>query len=152
MAEIAAANSSSHGRRDSVSRRPTTAEFFAQGMEHYEGDGAFDESRDLRAAGTGLRRASSIVRFPSAPKARPRCIARLASIIAGAWMWPSIPAHPEGVWLRAISASLRKIPYYAFSRAIPGKATAAHIHIGPGSTRLSSWVSNRSASHPHSAD
>ena len=30
----------------------------------------------------------------------------------------------------------RQIPYYAFTHAIPGKATAAHIHIGPGSTRL----------------
>jgi hypothetical protein len=28
------------------------------------------------------------------------------------------------------------IPYYAFRSSVPGKATAAHIHIGPPSTRL----------------
>ena len=28
------------------------------------------------------------------------------------------------------------IPYYAFRSEVPGKATAAHIHIGPPSTRL----------------
>ena len=48
-----------------------------------------------------------------------------------------VPSAPEGVWLRQY-LQLRKIPYYAFAHAIPGKATAAHIHIGPGSTRLAS--------------
>ncbi len=42
-----------------------------------------------------------------------------------------VPSAPEGIWLRQYLQS-RKIPYYAFSRAIPGKATAAHIHIGHG--------------------
>jgi hypothetical protein len=45
------------------------------------------------------------------------------------------PRDPEGVWLRRYLKS-RQIPYYAFTRAIRGKATAAHIHIGTGSTRL----------------
>jgi len=45
------------------------------------------------------------------------------------------PRAPEGVWLRRYLRS-RKIPYYAFTSAVAGKATAAHIHIGPGSTRL----------------
>jgi hypothetical protein len=39
------------------------------------------------------------------------------------------------VWLRAYLAA-KEIPYYAFRAAVPGKATGAHIHIGPGSTRL----------------
>jgi hypothetical protein len=39
------------------------------------------------------------------------------------------------VWLRRYLQS-QKIPYYAFTHAVPGKATGAHIHIGPGSTRL----------------
>jgi hypothetical protein len=29
------------------------------------------------------------------------------------------------------------IPYYAFRSFVPGKATAAHIHIGPPSGHLS---------------
>jgi hypothetical protein len=45
------------------------------------------------------------------------------------------PDSPEGQWLRDY-LSLRGIPYFAFRTAIPGKATAPHIHIGPGSTRL----------------
>ncbi|HML15878.1 MAG TPA: hypothetical protein VK419_02585 [Bryobacteraceae bacterium] len=45
------------------------------------------------------------------------------------------PDSTEGVWLRKYLES-KEIPYYAFRAAIPGKATAAHIHIGPGSTRL----------------
>jgi len=45
------------------------------------------------------------------------------------------PDQPEGVWLRAYLEK-KDIPYYAFRGAIPGKATGAHIHIGPGSTRI----------------
>ena len=47
------------------------------------------------------------------------------------------PSDPEGIWIRRYLKS-RKIPYYAFTHAMRGKATAAHIHIGPGSTRLHS--------------
>ncbi len=45
------------------------------------------------------------------------------------------PDQPEGQWLRQYLTS-REIPFYAFRSAVRGKATAAHIHIGPGSTRL----------------
>jgi hypothetical protein len=46
-----------------------------------------------------------------------------------------LPDAPEGVWLRHyLEASA--IPYYAFRTFVPGKATGAHIHIGPPSGRL----------------
>jgi hypothetical protein len=45
------------------------------------------------------------------------------------------PDQPEGVWLRRYLEA-RHIPYFAFWQAAPGKATGAHIHIGPESTRL----------------
>jgi hypothetical protein len=45
------------------------------------------------------------------------------------------PDQPEGVWLRQYLEA-RRIPYFAFWQAAPGKATGAHIHIGPESTRL----------------
>jgi hypothetical protein len=45
------------------------------------------------------------------------------------------PDQPEGVWLRHYLES-RSIPYFAFWQAVPGKATGAHIHMGPMSTRL----------------
>jgi hypothetical protein len=45
------------------------------------------------------------------------------------------PDQPEGVWLTHYLETNR-IPYFAFRMAVPGKATGAHIHIGPQSTRL----------------
>jgi hypothetical protein len=45
------------------------------------------------------------------------------------------PDTTEGVWLRQYLAQ-NHIPYIAFRHAVPGKATGAHIHIGPMSTRL----------------
>lgn len=45
------------------------------------------------------------------------------------------PDSREGQWLRKYLEA-KSIPYYAFRVAMPGKATAAHIHIGPGSTRI----------------
>ncbi|HJT89887.1 MAG TPA: hypothetical protein VJ732_18580 [Bryobacteraceae bacterium] len=45
------------------------------------------------------------------------------------------PDQPEGVWLRAYLAG-NHIPYFAFRHAVPGKATGAHIHLGPQSGRL----------------
>jgi hypothetical protein len=45
------------------------------------------------------------------------------------------PDSPEGAWLRKYLES-KSIPYYAFRVAMAGKATAPHIHVGPGSTRI----------------
>jgi hypothetical protein len=45
------------------------------------------------------------------------------------------PDTPEGIWLREYLTKSH-IPYFAFRQAVPGKATGAHIHIGPMSTRL----------------
>jgi hypothetical protein len=45
------------------------------------------------------------------------------------------PDTPEGIWLRDYLKE-RRIPFFAFRAAVPGKATGAHIHIGPESTRL----------------
>jgi hypothetical protein len=47
------------------------------------------------------------------------------------------PDQPEGVWLVEYLKQNR-IPYFAFRGPVPGKATGAHIHIGPMSTRLAS--------------
>jgi hypothetical protein len=47
------------------------------------------------------------------------------------------PDTPEGAWLRAYLIENR-IPFFLFRQAVPGKATGAHIHIGPISPHLSS--------------
>jgi hypothetical protein len=46
-----------------------------------------------------------------------------------------MPDQPEGEWLMHYLEA-KKIPYFAFRTAVPGKATGAHIHVGPQSTRL----------------
>ncbi len=45
------------------------------------------------------------------------------------------PDQPEGVWLMKYLES-RRIPFFAFRAAVPHQATGAHIHVGPGSTKL----------------
>ena len=45
------------------------------------------------------------------------------------------PDSPEGQWLRAF-LMLKKVPFFSFRQAVPGKATGAHIHVGPLSTRI----------------
>jgi len=45
------------------------------------------------------------------------------------------PDQPEGHWLLEYLAD-HHIPYFAFRHAVPGRATGAHIHIGPMSTRV----------------
>jgi hypothetical protein len=47
-----------------------------------------------------------------------------------------LPDAPEGLWLRRFLEE-SNIPYFAFRRAVPGKATGAHIHIGPPSRKTS---------------
>jgi hypothetical protein len=45
------------------------------------------------------------------------------------------PDQPEGMWLRSYLTD-HHIPFFAFRHAVAGKATGAHIHMGPGSTRI----------------
>jgi hypothetical protein len=109
-----------------------------QGMEHYEGDGAFTEARELPplelAFSTKFDRA-----LPISAEGETEVHRALGFDHRGRVDVAVAPTTPEGLWLRQY-LQLRKIPYYAFSRAMPGKATAAHIHIGPGSTRLAGEV------------
>jgi hypothetical protein len=46
-----------------------------------------------------------------------------------------VPDTAEGMWLRHY-LEMSAIPYYAFRTFIPGKATAAHIHIGLPSAHI----------------
>ena len=45
------------------------------------------------------------------------------------------PDTPEGIWLRDYLTAHR-IPFFAFRQAVAGKATGAHIHLGPASNHL----------------
>jgi hypothetical protein len=107
---------------------------FTGGMEHYEGNGSFRESRDLKPLVAAFELKFDH-RLPISAEGETGLHRALGFDHRGRVDVAVSPNAPEGIWLlRYLKA--RKIPYYAFTRAIPGKATAAHIHIGPGSTRL----------------
>ncbi len=123
-----------------------------QGMEHYEGEGEFHEARDL--APLELAFSSKFDRpLPISAEGETEVHRALGFDHRGRVDVALVPSGPEGVWLRQYLQS-RKIPYYAFAHAIPGKATAAHIHIGPGSTRLATQnqLSKHLATRTHTAD
>jgi hypothetical protein len=125
-------------------------EFLGQGEEHYEGAGEFNEPRDLPAL--ELAFSNKFGRpLPISAEGETEVHRALGFDHRGRVDVAVTPDEAEGIWLRQYLQA-RKIPYYAFSRAIPGKATAAHIHIGPGSTRLSNQLSKRQATRTHSAD
>jgi len=128
-------------------------DLFAQGMEHYEGAGGFEESRDL--APLELAFESRFARsLPISAEGETEVHRALGFDHRGRVDVAVDPSQPEGVWLRQY-LRLHSIPYYAFMHAIPGKATAAHVHIGPGSTRLIAPVSRlgtKQAPRAHSAD
>jgi hypothetical protein len=126
------------------------SDLFFQGEQHYEGDGEFNEHRDLPA----LELAFSL-RFdrplPISAEGETEVHREMGFDHRGRVDVAVVPTAPEGIWLRQY-LKLRKIPFYAFSRAVPGKATGAHIHIGPGSTRLGDQLSKRLGARAHSAD
>ena len=107
---------------------------YTHGMEHYEGNGLFRESRDLKPLSVAF--SSKFDRpLPISAEGETSLHRALGFDHRGRVDVAVSPNAPEGIWLLRYLRS-RKIPFYAFTRAIPGKATAAHIHIGPGSTRL----------------
>jgi hypothetical protein len=119
----------------SLHKDETTPLDFDDGeMEHYEGLGTFDEARDLqdlvKAFGAEFGHP-----LPISADGETEVHRALGFDHRGRVDVAIHPLAPEGVWLRRYLRS-RQIPYYAFTSAIVGKATAAHIHIGPGSTRL----------------
>jgi hypothetical protein len=148
MTEMAASN---------VPKIPDTPEtaidetsLFWQGMEHYEGGGVFDESRDLAPIEVAFE--SKFARpLPISAEGATELHRALGFDHRGRVDVAVVPSQPEGIWLRQY-LRLHNIPYYAFAHAIPGKATAAHIHIGPGSLHFSSRLSTRQAARPHIAD
>jgi hypothetical protein len=113
---------------------------FTPGMEHYEGNGLFRESKDLKPLALAFEQKFDHP-LPISAEGETDLHRTLGFDHRGRVDVAVSPNAPEGVWLRGYLKA-RKIPFYAFTRAIPGKATAAHIHIGPGSTRLHSTAAD----------
>jgi len=113
---------------------------FTRGMEHYEGSGSFRESKDLKPLELAFAQKFDHP-LPISAEGETNLHRAMNFDHRGRIDVAVSPNAPEGIWLlRYLKA--RKIPFYAFTRAIPGKATAAHIHIGPGSTRLHSTAAD----------
>ena len=108
--------------------------FLSKSMEYYEGDGEFIESTDLKPLERAFEKKFDRP-LPISAEGETNLHRALGFDHRGRVDVAINPNATEGMWLRHYLQSL-KIPYYAFTRAIRGKATAAHIHIGPGSTRL----------------
>jgi len=109
-------------------------DFVSPGMEHYEGSGLFNESRDLKPLEIAF-----VKKFdrplPISADGETAVHRSMGFDHRGRVDVALHPAAREGIWLKNYLRA-RGIPYYAFTRAMAGSATAAHIHIGPGSTKL----------------
>jgi hypothetical protein len=109
-------------------------DFVTAGMEHYAGTGIFNEGRDLKPLEVAF-----VKKFdrplPISADGETAVHRSMGFDHRGRVDVALHPAAREGMWLLNYLKA-RGIPYYAFTRAIIGSATAAHIHIGPGSTKL----------------
>lgn len=103
-------------------------------VEHFEGRGTFDETRDFPPIAKAFE-AQFNRPLPISADGETEVHRALGFDHRGRIDVAIDPRAPQGIWLRRYLRS-GQIPFYAFTSAVPGKSTAAHIHIGPGSTRL----------------
>ncbi len=102
--------------------------------EHYEGSDHLLDTKDIRDVTLAFEKQFHEP-FPVSARGMTAVHRALGFDHTGRIDVAVAPDSPEGVWLRKYLES-RSISYYAFRVSIPGKATAPHIHIGPGSARL----------------
>jgi hypothetical protein len=120
--------------RESHQDETTLPDFENGEMEHFDGRATFDEARDLRPIMEAFE-AQFERPLPISADGETDVHRALGFDHRGRIDIALHPNAPEGIWLRRYLRS-RNIPYYAFTSAVAGKSTAAHIHIGPGSTPL----------------
>ena len=107
---------------------------FVRGVEHYEGSGLFNESKQLQPLEAAFQKTFDKP-LPISADGETAVHRALGFDHRGRVDVAVNPDQKEGQWLIGYLKA-RNIPFYAFTHAVPGKATGAHIHIGPGSTRL----------------
>ncbi len=103
-------------------------------MERFDGAGRFNEEKDLKPLESAFKRKFAEL-LPISADGETAVHRAMGFDHRGRIDVAVSPDTPEGLWLRNYLEA-RKIPYFAFRAAIPGKATGAHIHIGPESTRF----------------
>ncbi|MDQ2949708.1 MAG: hypothetical protein M3Y27_27850 [Acidobacteriota bacterium] len=117
-----------------ATRLETYTDYTFRSMVHYDGNGSLLAAKDLKPLEVAFTK-----RFerplPISAEGQTAVHESLGFDHRGRIDVAVNPGDAEGIWLRRYLEA-KRIPYYAFRRAIPGKATGAHIHIGPGSLRL----------------
>ena len=109
-------------------------DYTMRSMVHFEGAGGFLAARDLKTLeGAFLRHFERPL--PISADGQTAVHNALGFDHHGRVDVAVNPNEADGIWLRKYLEA-KGLPYYAFLRAVPGRATGAHIHIGPGSTKL----------------
>jgi hypothetical protein len=120
-------------RREQAAEAAAMSQVDQHAIEHFGGDAAFS-SKQLAAVQLAFEKKFSRA-LPISANGETSVHRALGFDHRGRVDVALSPDQKEGVWLRAYLAN-KAIPYFAFRTAVPGRATGAHIHIGPGSTRL----------------
>lgn len=110
------------------------SDFTFRSMVHFEGNGGVLANRDLKSLEKVFEKHFART-LPISADGQTAVHDSLGFDHRGRVDVALNPNEPAGIWLRHYLES-KGVPYYAFLRAVPGKATGAHIHIGPGSLRL----------------
>src|SRR5262249_33648348 len=113
-----------------LARSPEEAREFA---DHYEGDGTFNTVTFARVESDFEKEFGKPM--PISAMGETAVHRSLGFDHRGRVDVAIHPDQTEGKWLLEYLTD-HHIPYCAFRHAVPGKATGAHIHIGPGSTRI----------------
>lgn len=121
------------GVQQAVHLEPFT-DYTVGGMAHYAGGGGFLVGKELKIMELAFEKRFEFP-LPISADGQTATHNALGFDHRGRVDVAVNPSDPAGVWIRRYLEQ-KGIPYYAFYRAIPGKATGAHIHIGPGSNRL----------------
>ncbi len=128
--ELAAMASAEEALETRLAERPAEAPDLA---ERFDGDGVFTPATFARVEGAFESKFGKAL--PVSAMGETAVHRALGFDHRGRVDVAIFPDTPEGIWLRDYLTA-NHIPYFAFRHAVPGKATGAHIHIGPMSTRL----------------
>ncbi len=99
--------------------------------EHYEGGSPFGEA-DLEAMGQAFFKVWGAP-MPVSTRGESAVHRAMGFDHTGRFDVALSPSQPQGVWARHYLTA-KHVTFFAFRSAVPGKATGAHIHIGPAST------------------
>ncbi len=136
IGELVALTRYEHSMQDlqTTARIEPYTDYTTKSMVHYKGSGAFLAGQDLKTLEASFERHFGRP-LPISADGQTAVHDSLGFDHRGRVDVALNPNEPAGIWLRRYLES-KHVPYYAFLRAVPGQATGAHIHIGPGSTRL----------------